>query len=146
MIFNSVWLEGIWDMTRPLARIALACDDAAVRDALAALIEAYDFEVRAFGRGRELLEVHVTEPSRCIVVDHQMPGFTGLELLRALRARGDITPVILITDESVAALCAKANVLGGAVVLLKPLSPAELMAALHKMVARSDPSAISRAT
>ena len=118
-------------------RIAVADDDEAVRDALAALIETYGFKVQAFACGRDLLKAHETELSHCIVTDHQMPEFTGLEVLQALRARGDSTPVILISGEPGADLHARARVLGDAAVFLKPLSPAELMATLIKMVART---------
>src|ERR1044071_926703 len=33
----------------------------------------------------------------CLLLDHDLPGVTGIELTRRLRAAGDPTPVILVT-------------------------------------------------
>jgi FixJ family two-component response regulator len=129
-------IRGPRQVARSFTRIAIADDDEAVRDALALLIDTYGFVVRAFASGTDLLQAHEAAQSHCIVTDQQMPGLTGLEVLQALRARGDTTPVILITGKPDTALHAKAEALGAAAVLLKPLSPAELTAVLHKMGAQ----------
>ena len=35
----------------------------------------------------------------CLLLDHDLPGVTGVELTRTLRERGDLTPVILVTGQ-----------------------------------------------
>jgi len=117
------------------ATIAVADDDEAVRESLAALIEAHGFRVRAFASGRDLLKGHADDPAHCIVLDHHMPEITGLEVLRALRDSGDSTPAILLTGVPDSALHAKARMLGAHTVLYKPLTHAELMVAVHGALA-----------
>lgn len=117
------------------ANVAIADDDEAVRDSLAALIGAYGFNVRAFATARDILRGHAVEPAHCLVLDHHMPGVTGLDVLQSLRERGDITPVILITGIPDSTLYAKARSLGAAAILYKPVSHAELMVAVQQAVA-----------
>lgn len=117
------------------ATIAVADNDEAVRESLAVLLESHGFRARAFSSGRELLHGHAAEPADCLVVDHQMPGLTGLDVLQMLRGRGDTTPVILLPDTPDSALYARANSLGAATVLYKPASHAELMVAVQRAVA-----------
>ena len=116
-------------------RIAVADDDEAVRDAFAALIEAYDFDVRAFSSGTDLLRAHAAQPAHCLVIDHQMPGLNGLDVLQTLRDNGDATPVILIAGMPNKAVHAKARSLGALAVLYKPVSHAQLMVAVQQAVA-----------
>ena len=103
-------------------RMAVVDDDEAVRDALAALIETYGFDVRTFSSGADFLEGHAAEPVHCMVIDHHMPVLTGLDVLQTLRECGDTTPVILITGVPNSALYAKAKSLGAAAILYKPMS------------------------
>jgi FixJ family two-component response regulator len=122
-------------MAGSAASIAIADDDEAVRESLAALIEAHGFEVHVFASGRALLEGQASNPADCILVDRHMPHFTGLDVLEQLRASGDPTPLILMTGLPDSGLRAKARALGAFSVLQKPLTQAELLAALHGALA-----------
>ena len=117
------------------ATIAVADDDEVVRESLAALIEAHGFSVQAYTSGRALLEAQATRPADCILVDWHMPQLTGLDVLKSLRARGDSTPLILITGMPARGLDEKARAMGALSVLHKPLTPGELLAALHGALA-----------
>ena len=46
-----------------------------------------------------VLDLLDSRPYDVIVSDYQMPGMNGIELLKALRARGDLTPFILFTGK-----------------------------------------------
>ncbi len=88
-------------MTSPSSaalRIALADDQALVREGLAALLGRLGLEVVAsVDDGRALLDVLATTAIDVIVSDVRMPGLDGVALVRELRARGLATPVVLVT-------------------------------------------------
>jgi len=72
-------------------------DDDAVRDSLRSLLEAYGYTVREYPCAAPYLESHVPTPSDCLIVDHHMPGMTGLELVETLRARNVQIPIVMVT-------------------------------------------------
>jgi two-component system chemotaxis sensor kinase CheA len=77
---------------------ALVVDDSAViRDLLAELFTGAGFTVVQAGDGREALDE--LEKSSCdvIVTDLEMPRLDGFELTRAIRKRGQQTPVVIVT-------------------------------------------------
>jgi len=80
-------------------RIALADDQALVLHGLRALIETLgDIEVVTEAQdGDELLSALRRQPVDVVVCDIRMPKRSGLEVVRALRQLGDMTPVLLLT-------------------------------------------------
>jgi DNA-binding NarL/FixJ family response regulator len=80
-------------------RIALADDQALVLHGLRALIETLgDIEVIIEAQdGDELLTALRRQPVDVVVCDIRMPRRSGLEVVRALRELGDMTPVLLLT-------------------------------------------------
>jgi two-component system OmpR family response regulator len=83
-----------------------------------------------------------TGPFDAIVLDRSLPGLDGLSVLKALRATGDATPVIILSaiaqvDERVKGLRA-----GGDDYLSKPFSLAELHARIDNLSARRSGRAV----
>jgi len=80
-------------------RIALADDQALVLHGLRALIETLGgIEVVIEAQdGDELLTALRRQPVDVVVCDIRMPRRSGLEVVRALRELGDMTPVLLLT-------------------------------------------------
>ncbi len=92
-------------MTRPQSDAAvpeytvfLVDDDDGVRSAVSFLIESDGLTLRAYSCPEGLLTDGKTRPDGCLVIDYNMPGMNGLELVSALRKRGDSTPAILVTS------------------------------------------------
>lgn len=80
------------------ARIALADDQALVREGLKLVLRSLDIEIAVEAAdGRELVDKLASATVDVIVSDVRMPALSGIEALRALRARGDRTPMILLT-------------------------------------------------
>ena len=72
-----------------------------------------------------------------IVLDVGLPGRDGLEVCRALRARGDWTPVVFVTarDDEIDRILGLE--LGGDDYLTKPFSPRELVARIRSLLRRT---------
>jgi two-component system response regulator FixJ len=94
-------------------------DDAAVRNSLKFSLQIEGFAVRTYTSPSEVLSAKELPASSCLVVDQNMPGMSGLNMLAALRKRGVSTPAILISGHVTAAMRDEAK-RGGFVVVEKP--------------------------
>ena len=103
------------------AVIHLINDDDAVREALAFSLTAAGLAIRVYASARDFLSVLTTIQPGCIVTDVQMPGLSGIELLRELKARDVDMPMIVMTGHGDVALAVEA-MKAGAVDSLKSQS------------------------
>ena len=120
-----------------LLRVALADDQTLVRSGLRALIEGLDAVTVVLEEddGQALLDVLAAETVDVILSDIRMPGLDGFGLVRALRERGDATPVILLTTFDEDALPLRAAEAGAQGFLLKDASPRDLHEAIVRVAA-----------
>ena len=72
---------------RIVSRILLVEDDAALSRGVAALLKAGGHAVDCTGDGESALNYIADEPYGLIVLDIGLPGISGFEVLRTLRAR-----------------------------------------------------------
>ena len=117
--------------------IAIVDDVDSVRVALQGLVRSMGFDGTTFASGAEFLVSPDVPRTACVIADVNMPGMTGPELHLQLRARGSAVPVILITayaDDRVREQVLRA---GAVCYLTKPFDDDELIACLHKAVARA---------
>ena len=118
-------------------RIALADDQALVRSGLKALLASFptlDVAIEA-GDGQALLDAVAATPVDVILSDIRMPALDGFGLVRALRERGDATPVVLLTTFDDEALPLRAAEAGAQGFLLKDASPEDLFEAITRVAA-----------
>ena len=116
-------------------------DDRGVRQALELGLGLEGFTVRLAEDGTRALEEVAGRLPSVIVLDVVMPGLSGVEVVRALRAQGRTVPVCMLSardevDDRVAGLSAGADDY-----VVKPFSIAELAARLHAMVRLHESSA-----
>jgi FixJ family two-component response regulator len=99
--------------------ISIVDDDQHVRAAIKSLIRSLGYAAISFQSADDFLNSGRIEEVSCLVTDIQMPGKSGLDLLRQLRAFGYQTPVIFVTalPERFRDECSKA---GAAAFLGKP--------------------------
>ena len=72
-------------------------DEAKVRDALTLLLSTAQIESRSFASAEEYLaSVPLKEPA-CILLDNQLPGMSGIELLKRITGAASNSAVIMIT-------------------------------------------------
>lgn len=75
-------------------------DDPSVRDALSVLLRIEGFSTEVFGDGGTFLEaLHTANPS-CVILDLQLPGVPGLEVMRRLSDMRFHAPVFVISGQS----------------------------------------------
>lgn len=119
-------------------RVALADDQALVRAGLRALLEQQGIAI-AFeaADGDALLQRLAETPVDVVVSDIRMAGLDGIAALRALRARGDVTPVLLLTTFDEPDLLLQAAEAGAQGFLLKDAAPEDLRIAIERL-ARGD--------
>ncbi|MBP6596466.1 MAG: response regulator transcription factor [Arenimonas sp.] len=118
-------------------RIALADDQALVRSGLKALLSNFPqlAVVLEAGDGQALLDGLADCPVDVVLSDIRMPGLDGFGLVRALRERGDATPVVLLTTFDDPALPLRAAEAGAQGFLLKDASPEDLVEAIARVAA-----------
>jgi two-component system, NtrC family, nitrogen regulation response regulator NtrX len=91
-----------------------------VVDDVAAMAEQYAYDLKRVGRysvmvaggGDQALDLLAREPIDCVVLDLEMPGIDGFEVLRRLQHRGIDTPVIVYTGTGSYDRCVQAVRLG----------------------------------
>jgi two-component system response regulator FixJ len=112
--------------------IALIDDDGAVLDSLRLLLEGHGMSVRCFSSGEAFLESLDGFKPACIVSDVRMPGLSGLELQRRLKASGRAAPIILITGHGDIAMAVGAMREGAFDFLEKPYDADQLIDSIRK--------------
>jgi DNA-binding NtrC family response regulator len=120
--------------TGPL--VLVVDDEPALRDVLEMRVESWGFRVCTAGDADEAERVARQRRPDIVVTDVLLPGRSGVELLRALRAHQPTVPVILMTAHGTIDLAVEAIKAGAQDFLTKPINYAQLKALLD--VSRSD--------
>jgi FixJ family two-component response regulator len=109
--------------------IAVVDDDAGVRAATQDLLNANGFQTRGFSSAEQFLQSRHGCSAACLVLDMRLPGMSGLELQRELRAKGLTIPAIFATAEDDASGQLQTQILeaGALAVLHKPFDPEQLL-------------------
>jgi DNA-binding response OmpR family regulator len=116
---------------------ALVVEDYAVlRDSLARGLRDSGYAVDATGEGGEGLWYAENHPYDVVVLDLMLPGLSGLELLKRLRATGNTTPVLILTARDAVADRVAGLDLGADDYMIKPFAFDELLARLRALVRR----------
>ncbi|QJD69650.1 response regulator transcription factor [Xanthomonas campestris pv. badrii] len=117
-------------------RIALADDQVLVRAGLRALLQQQGVEVVCEADdGEGLLDALGTTTVDVVLSDIRMPGIDGIQALEQLRARGDRTPVLLLTTFDDGDLLLRATDAGAQGFLLKDAAPEDLRDAIARVAA-----------
>jgi len=105
-------------------------DDEAVRDSMCALLESAGIEVRDYASAIDFLRSTSLHTDGCLLLDVNMPGMSGIELLERLRSEGNQMPVIIMTARSDRTLKERVLRSGALEILDKPVDEGLLMKAL----------------
>jgi two-component system, LuxR family, response regulator FixJ len=120
----------------PNSLVHVIDDDDAVRESLEFLLRAAKIEVRTYDSATAFLNAMPGDAAGCIVTDVRMPGVSGVDLLRQLKARGSTMPVIVITGHGDIQLAVEAMKIGAADFLEKPFDDEALLASVKSALDR----------
>jgi DNA-binding response OmpR family regulator len=117
-------------------RILIVEDERKVLRGLERGLQGQGYEVAGAATGEAGLELALTQPFDCVVLDRLLPGRDGLEVLAELRRAGRTLPVLILTardaiEDRVLGLDAGADDY-----LVKPFAFAELLARLRVLLRR----------
>lgn len=123
-------------------RILVVEDDHEAASYLKKGLHESGFNVTVTTDGDEGLVVAKGGGFDCLIIDRMLPGMDGLEIVDALRAAGDDTPVLILSaldkvKDRVAGLKR-----GGDDYLIKPFAFAELLARVEALLRRSNPKQV----
>jgi CheY-like chemotaxis protein len=120
------------------SRILICDNEEPMRALVRASLALEDYEIVEARDGDEALERARTLRPDLIVLDVQMPGRTGFEVLQELRADPELarTPVLMLTARAQASDREAAAAVGADRYLPKPFSPVELAAVVEELLAR----------
>jgi two-component system response regulator FixJ len=113
------------------AVIHLIDDDEALRESVAFLLRAADFEVKGFSSAQAFLASLPDASLSCVITDVRMPDMSGIELIRRLKDLKVDIPVIVITGHGDVALAVEAMKLGATDFFEKPFNDDLLLASVR---------------
>jgi DNA-binding NarL/FixJ family response regulator len=117
-------------------KILIVDDHAIVRDGLRRMLAAVGHEpVIEAANGREALSIARTERPDLIILDLNLPGLGGLELIRRLMADDRAMRILVLSMHAEAIYASRALDAGATGYLSKNASPDELLEAVRKVAA-----------
>ncbi len=131
--------------TTPAPRILVVEDEAALSLLLAYNLEAEGFVVDRVERGDEA-EVRLSEViPDLVIIDWMLPGVSGLEICRRMRAREATRslPVIMLTARGEESERVRGLSIGADDYVVKPFSVPELMARVRALLRRARPDRVA---
>ncbi|MBK8255344.1 MAG: response regulator [Polyangiaceae bacterium] len=121
------------------ARILVVDDDDAIRDMVAAMLEAVGLIVTTAANGEAALELFADATFDLVVLDWNMPRMTGLELCRTLRQKAGYAalPVLFLTANTSSSDMVEAFAAGADDYVVKPFRAPELGARIFSLLRRT---------
>lgn len=110
--------------TTPSPKIYIVDDDEAVRFAISLLVQTCGWEVECFASAEEFLQAHdgQNEQNCCLVLDLNMPGMTGADLVEKMMEFSQWLPIIVVTGYPDSTLAGRARRAGVRAILKKPFN------------------------
>ena len=130
---------GILRAAGKLRRVMLVVSDAARMAQVNLLMRSAAYEVRAAFDGQHALNLLRIDRPDALVVDYELPGFDGVEMLRRLAKQsrsGEVPPALLLLPSSREDLRADALAAGARGVIGMPYDAVELLERLRELCER----------
>ena len=110
--------------------VAIVDDEEGIRKALSRLLRASGLEAESYANGQEFLDAAAEHRPDCVVLDLHMPGMSGLQVLRKLKAAGQRLSVVVITAHDEPETRERCIDAGACAYLRKPLEDRLLLNAI----------------
>ena len=123
--------------------VAIVDDEEGIRKALSRLLRASGLEAESYANGQEFLDAAAEHRPDCVVLDLHMPGMSGLQVLRKLKAAGQRLSIVVITAHDEPETRERCIDAGACAYLRKPLEDRLLLNAISAAM-RSHSAPIKR--
>jgi FixJ family two-component response regulator len=120
------------------ARVFIVDDDPAVRRSTALVLTAHGIRSVELESADAFIEQFDASQRGCVLLDLRMPGMTGEELLKTLRAGGVQIPVIVVTGHGDVPAAVRTMKLGLVDFLQKPVEQGILIEAVRSALAQDE--------
>jgi len=120
-----------------MARILLVEDDLILSETLVELLESEGYDVTLVSAGNKALEATYDEEFELMLLDVNIPDFSGFELLKMLRESGNETPCIFLTSLNDIASLSRGFEVGADDYLKKPFDFDELLVRIQALLRKS---------
>jgi two-component system CheB/CheR fusion protein len=107
-------------------------DDNHIRAALRSVLEDDGRTVEDFASCEDFLEAFRPGREACLLIDAQLPGMNGLELLQRLSDEGRLLTAVMITGKADVAMAVQAMKAGASDFIEKPIGRDELLACVER--------------
>ena len=124
------------DRPPSVATVLVVDDEPTVREVVVSYLRRDGHTVREAGDGATALELLAASRPDLVVLDMMLPGVNGLDVLRRIRADGDV-PVIMLTARAEESDRVAGLELGADDYVVKPFSPRELAARVNGVLRRA---------
>ncbi len=115
--------------------VYLVDDSSQVQSHMGELLRRYGYEVQGFTCAESFLALPVVTMPAVLVLDMRLPGASGVQLQRQLRAAGRHTPIVFISGEGMTHEVIDGFRAGAIDFLWKPFPVSELLAAIDRGLA-----------
>jgi two-component system response regulator RegX3 len=116
-------------------RILVVEDAEAILDAVTDALAAEGFDVQGIAEGAAALALAQAEPFDLVILDLMLPGLSGTEICRRLRAESPV-PIIMLTARDSEADRVLGLEIGADDYITKPFSEVELLSRVHAILRR----------
>jgi FixJ family two-component response regulator len=113
-------------------------DEVRIRDSLALLLSTAQIESRSYASAEDYLASAQWNEPACVVLDNQLPGLSGIDLLKRIAESASDTAVIMITGYADVPTAVAAMRAGAYHFVEKPIDAEALLIAVEEALARSD--------
>lgn len=120
-----------------MTKMLIADDNAAITDILKTFAEAEGYEVTTAADGAEAIRAFQTDAFDVLLLDVMMPKKDGFSVCREIRAQSNV-PILMITARSEDHDRIMGLDIGADDYIVKPFSPAEVMARVRAVLRRLD--------
>jgi DNA-binding NtrC family response regulator len=113
------------------SRILVVDDEAVIREGLRRVLSADGYAVETFASGPPAVERMAANFFDLVITDLKMPGMSGLEVLKHIKALQPEVPIIMITGYSTVDTAVEAMKNGAVDYVAKPFTPDEILAKIE---------------
>jgi FixJ family two-component response regulator len=119
-------------------KLFVVAEDAALQNVISTACAEFGFDFQPFCSAEEFLPAFDSVAGRCLIIDLQLPGMSGVELQRQLRDASHRLPVVMICARGDVPSAVEAMRLGAQSVVEKPCSPDHLRREVEQAISEHE--------